>query len=71
MATRYMIDPTTYSQLHWYCRREVVPPPGDLSTEEWASDIPPKDPFLLLLPDTIKGYNMQDKKWGLKCPSLL
>ncbi len=59
---RYMIDPTTYKELH----------KKDASKESFADDLgpdlmngkeAPPDPFLLLLPNTIDGFNIQSKRW--------
>ena len=59
---RYMIDPATYKKLH---AKEVSANPlrDDLGPEQMLTEEPPADPFLLLLPRTINGFNMQNKKW--------
>jgi SpoVK/Ycf46/Vps4 family AAA+-type ATPase len=62
-----MIDQNTYFQLHPYLAGggdRVDRRGGDLPPSVLASDTPPKDPFVLLIPSTIKGYNVHDKKWG-------
>lgn len=65
MNARYMIDHKTYLLLHDHREKDTAPEFGDLSPHVWNSDVPPEDPFVLLLPSTIKGYNLHDKKWGL------
>ena len=67
MTTRYMIDQKTYFQLHPNLAGggdRTDRHGGDLPPSVLTSDTPPKDPFILLLPSTIKGYNVHDKKWG-------
>ena len=59
---RYMIDPATYKKLHakaW----SANPLRDDLGPERMSTEEPPAGPFLLLLPRTINGFNMQNKKW--------
>lgn len=59
---RYMIDPATYKKLH---KNDVHLKPlrDDLGPECMSAQEPPPDPFLLLLPSTINGFNMRNKKW--------
>ena len=59
---RYMIDPATYKKLH---PKAVSADPlrDDLGPERMSAKEPPAGPFLLLLPRTINGFNMQNKKW--------
>ena len=59
---RYMIDPATYKKLH---PQDVFTQPlrDDLGPDGMSAEEPPADPFLLLLPRTINGFNMQNKKW--------
>ena len=59
---RYMIDPATYKKLHPQSMSEK-PLRDDLGPERTSAEEPPADPFLLLLPRTINGFNMQNKKW--------
>jgi SpoVK/Ycf46/Vps4 family AAA+-type ATPase len=56
-----MIDPKTYVRLHG--RDDRVEDKGDLPESAFESDTPPEDPFVLLLPPTMKGFKMHDKKW--------
>ena len=60
-----MIDIAMYKRMH----KSALPDPPvhpqddsrqlDLSNQEY----PPDDPFIFLLPDTIRGYGFHDKKW--------
>ncbi|KAH7131854.1 AAA family ATPase [Dendryphion nanum] len=59
-SLRYMIDTATYNLVH---SENEVPIHYDLSDEEFQSESSPEDPFLLLLPPTIKGFGFQNKKW--------
>ena len=57
---RYMIDPLTYKKLH----KTFAPPlRDDLGPKLTSAEKPPPDPFPLLLPATISGFNMRNKKW--------
>lgn len=60
-----MIDLQTYRKMHpdassfkYKSRR------NDLGEAKMASDNPPDQMFLLLLPVTIFGFNLKDKSWG-------
>ena len=57
---RYMIDPITYKKLH---KNDARPLRDDLGPELFSAEKPPLDPFPLLLPPTINGFNMRNKKW--------
>ncbi|KAL6712765.1 hypothetical protein ACLMJK_000641 [Lecanora helva] len=59
---RYMIDPATYKKLH---NKDTSRKPcaDDLGPDLMNGEDPPPDPFLLLLPNTIDGFNMQNKRW--------
>ena len=57
---RYMIDPITYKKLH---KNHTAPLRDDLGPEVFSADESPSDPFPLLLPATINGFNMRNKKW--------
>ncbi|KAK0512987.1 hypothetical protein JMJ35_005004 [Cladonia borealis] len=57
---RYMIDPITYKKLH---KIKTKPLRDDLGPKLVAAEEPPSDSFLLLLPATINGFNMRNKKW--------
>ena len=56
---RYMIDPITYKKLH---KNYAAPLRDDLGPELFSADKPPSD-LCPLLPATIKGFNMRNKKW--------
>ena len=60
---RYMIDPGTYKKLHANKIGSANPLRGDLGPESMSAEEPPADPFLLLLPRTVNGFNMHNKKW--------
>ncbi|CAD6448075.1 a56ed3e4-431d-41f8-b4f6-7bb6a024c650 [Sclerotinia trifoliorum] len=61
--SRYMIDIETYKKLHPKSAGAKLPNRDDLGPLVMASDIPPEGVFTLLLPSTIIGFNMQEKKW--------
>lgn len=56
-----MVDSATYRQMH----ANVSPQRDDLGPESMELDEPPQDPFILLLPSTIRGFGMGDKKWSM------
>ena len=57
---RYMIDLMTYKKLH----KSYAPSlRDDLGPELSSAEKPPSDLFPLLLPATINGFNMRNKKW--------
>ncbi|KAI9687859.1 MAG: hypothetical protein M1822_001940 [Bathelium mastoideum] len=58
---RYMIDLKTYQRLHGYVVHGGLK--DELGPEAIAQDDPPDEQFLLLLPLSIKGYNLRRKKW--------
>lgn len=55
-----MIDLNTYGQMHPDAVQAHSREDEGLEKQE----IPPADPFLLLLPNTIRGYGFHDKKWS-------
>ena len=55
-----MIDPTTYRKLH---KNNANPLRDDFGPELLWAEKSPSDPFPLLLPGTINGFNMRNKKW--------
>lgn len=64
-----MVDDVTYKLMHGEGDdeenmedRELLDE-GRMSTEE-----PPEDPFVLLLPATIRGYGFHNKKWSTLPP---
>lgn len=61
-----MIDIATYKQMHTADRQENPSNKDALSEEIMASDDPPRiDGFLLCLPTTIPGFNMNKKEWSM------
>ncbi|KAH8664768.1 P-loop containing nucleoside triphosphate hydrolase protein [Ilyonectria robusta] len=60
---RYMIDMETYRELHGLNQNEEIRPESDLDKESMDQEVPPEDPFLLLLPAKVRGYGLHDKKW--------
>lgn len=63
-----MVDLATYQKMHQQSQhiRDADDYPGEekLSQEQMDSDDPPEGNFLLLLPATVRGFNMQAKQWG-------
>lgn len=54
-----MVDALTYEQIH---------PTEQLTQRQYtgpavADEEPPEDPFILLLPASIRGFALHDKKW--------
>lgn len=63
-----MIDIATYKQMHPNALKSENR--DELGKELMSHDEPPMgesfgDKFLLCLPSTIPGYNMQKKEWGI------
>ena len=58
-----MIDNATYKVIYSESSN-MAPESDDLGQEAFNSDIPPPEPFLLLLPAKIRGYGLKDKKWS-------
>ncbi|KAH0425979.1 hypothetical protein CcaCcLH18_10626 [Colletotrichum camelliae] len=63
--SRYMIDMDTFNTLHGNdeVSNETKEDTETLSDDLLCQDMPPDQRFLLLLPRTILGFAMQDKKW--------
>jgi hypothetical protein len=59
-----MIDTKTYLKLHSYAAAKSSDSSQELNATLLLSEDPPRQPFTLLLPTEIKGYNLQTKKWG-------
>lgn len=59
-----MIDIGIYKKMHISQNTVDLPNHDELGPEIMASDTPPGDNFTLLLPSTLVGFNMQEKKWG-------
>ncbi|KAI1411714.1 hypothetical protein F5Y13DRAFT_200698 [Hypoxylon sp. FL1857] len=64
---RYVIDLKTYRSLHkdnqYENRAYRMGLVDELGEEVMSKDEPPDDQFALLLPPTIKGFNLRRKKW--------
>lgn len=58
--TRFMVDVATYWKIHSNQRNETY---EDQLGDAMNEDEPPEGNFLLLLPPSIYGFNMQEKKW--------
>lgn len=58
---RYMIDLMTYQELHPHPSN--TKDADEINDELMELDTPPSGNFIYLLPSTIKGYNLQRKKW--------
>jgi hypothetical protein len=57
-----MIDDATYKLMHG---AEAVDEYGEeLDEESMRAEEPPADPFVLLLPATIRGFGFHNKKWS-------
>jgi SpoVK/Ycf46/Vps4 family AAA+-type ATPase len=63
-----MIDMKTYKMLHAGAQEDSAAVEAELDSASMAADELPQEPFVFLLPNEIKGYNLRTKKWG-KCLS--
>lgn len=59
---RFMIDIATYKKMHADTKTNQRRLRDDLGDDVSTAD-PPSEDFLLLLPHTFLGFNMQEKKW--------
>ena len=65
-----MIDYATYKKIHAGESKKNIQRPRDdeLDPEVMSRDTPPQDDgFLLCLPNTIPGFNMNKKEWSSFC----
>jgi hypothetical protein len=69
-GSRYMVDFSTYKKLHPDSAnfRITYSRPGDVGRKEMDAalmdnDTPPQGPALLVLPGSVTGYNLRQKKW--------
>ncbi|KAK0752062.1 hypothetical protein B0T18DRAFT_403997 [Schizothecium vesticola] len=67
-GSRYMVDFSTYKKLHPANFRGTSSRPGSVDRKEMDAalmdnDTPPQGPELLVLPDSVTGYNLRQKKW--------
>ena len=59
-----MIDIDTYKTLHAESTLSRRGLHGDLDKETMAKDEPPDGDVMLVVPPTITGYHLRQKKWG-------
>jgi hypothetical protein len=59
-----MVDYNTYRELHADAAVFASPSRDDLGDEKMDQNEPPDGPFVLLLPATVEGFAIQDKKWS-------
>jgi hypothetical protein len=59
-----MVDTTTYKLMHGNENEEPAADRVDLEEEIMRADSVPAEPFVLLLPATIRGYGFHNKKWS-------
>lgn len=63
-AQRFMVDIAIYKEMH-PLDANTAPKRNDLGSTDMSQDRPPLGKeFLLCLPTTIPGFNMQKKEWG-------
>lgn len=62
-AERFMVDFSTYQQLHSHTRT-IRESHDYLDPAVMASDEPPAAPSIYVFPNKIPGYNLRSKKWG-------
>ena len=56
-----MIDMKTYKMLHAGAREDSAAVEAELDSASMAADELPQEPFVFLLPNEIKGYNLRTK----------
>jgi hypothetical protein len=59
-----MVDDTTYQLMHGYDEDDPAKDRERLDEESMRADDLPAEPFVLLLPATIRGYGIHNKKWS-------
>jgi hypothetical protein len=57
-----MVDTVTYNLMHG--DEDTAEDRIELAEEEMHADSLPTEPFVLLLPATIRGYGFHNKKWS-------
>jgi hypothetical protein len=60
-----MVDFQTYRYMHPDAPAAGKRLNDSLGPDKMASEKPPEDDFVLLLPPSVYGFNMLDKKWGM------
>jgi hypothetical protein len=61
-----MVDDITYKLMHGDDDDEASEGREELDEDSMRCDDLPEEPFVLLLPATIRGYGFHNKKWS-KC----
>jgi hypothetical protein len=59
-----MVDMKTYKLMHG--DGETPAARKELSKEDMNAEALPAEPFVLLLPATIRGYGFHNKKWSMR-----
>jgi hypothetical protein len=59
-----MVDDTTYKLMHGDAGEELDEDREELDENSMYADDLPTEPFVLLLPATIRGYGFHNKKWS-------
>jgi hypothetical protein len=59
-----MVDDTTYKLMHGDGDDEPDEDREELDEDSMRADDLPAEPFVLLLPATIRGYGFHNKKWS-------
>ena len=60
-----MIDLDTYKTLHSDSSLSKAHLRADIAPEDMAKDSPPEGDSILVIPPSITGYQLRQKKWGL------
>jgi hypothetical protein len=60
-----MVDTKTYKMMHG--STGDTSKRDELEEREMDGENPPEEPFILLLPATIKGFGLHNKKWSKCC----
>ncbi|KAF4636197.1 hypothetical protein G7Y89_g1892 [Cudoniella acicularis] len=64
MSSRFMIDSATYKAMHPSHSTDQIKERDDLGPKKMEEDYPPlKESFILCLPGTIPGFDMNKKLW--------
>ncbi|KAJ8133091.1 hypothetical protein O1611_g531 [Lasiodiplodia mahajangana] len=63
VSSRYMIDMKIYNELHTTLPTAAPPNSVSLTEEDMRAENPPDPEMVFLLPSTIRGFGMPDKKW--------
>ncbi|KAI1131336.1 AAA family ATPase [Nemania abortiva] len=63
VSSRYMIDMKMYNELHTTSPMTAPPDSVYLTEEDMRAENPPDTEMIFLLPSSIRGFGMSDKKW--------